>query len=126
MWLAKHSGTVHNEMSMDGMTAAHAAALEGHLECMAFLLSSAGCSALARDRAANTPLHYGRTKRILRPKFKDSDLLCHVRLSHTCTVLTTSTIGKISVFSQLINQSSVLFRFSGSLWSPFLCGVAYG
>ena len=59
MWLAKHSGTAHNDMSVDGMTAAHAAALEGHLECMAFLLSSAGCSALARDRAANTPLHYG-------------------------------------------------------------------
>lgn len=59
MWLTKHSGTAHNDMSVDGMTAVHAAALEGHLECMAFLLSSAGCSALARDRAANTPLHYG-------------------------------------------------------------------
>lgn len=59
MWLAKHSGTAHNDMSVDGMTAAHTAALEGHLECMAFLLSSAGCSALARDRGANTPLHYG-------------------------------------------------------------------
>lgn len=45
---------------MDGMTAAHAAALEGHLECLVFLLGSAGCSALARDRAANTPLHYGK------------------------------------------------------------------
>ena len=44
---------------MDGMTAVHAAALEGHLECLAFLLASAGCRALARDRAANTPLHYG-------------------------------------------------------------------
>ena len=54
-----HSGTVHWEMSVDGMTAAHASALEGHLECLAFLLGSAGCSALARDRAANTPLHYG-------------------------------------------------------------------
>lgn len=59
VWLAKHSGTAHCEMSVDGTTAVHAAALEGHLECMAFLLSSAGCSALARDRAANTPLHYG-------------------------------------------------------------------
>lgn len=59
MWLAKHSGTAHNDMTVDGMTATHAAAFEGHLECMAFLLSSAGCSALARDRAANTPLHYG-------------------------------------------------------------------
>lgn len=54
-----HSGTVHWEMSVDGMTAAHASALEGHLECLAFLLGSAGCSALTRDRAANTPLHYG-------------------------------------------------------------------
>lgn len=95
MWLVKHSGAVHNEMSVDGMTAAHAAALEGHLECMAFLLSSAGCSALARDRAANTPLHYGRTKRNLPLKFKDSDQigLYHVRLSHTCTVLTTSIVA---------------------------------
>lgn len=58
-WLAKHSGTFHREMSVDGMTAVHAAALEGHLGCLVFLLSSTGCSALARDRTANTPLHYG-------------------------------------------------------------------
>ena len=42
MWLAKHSGTAHNDMSVDGMTAAHAAAHEGHLEL------NAGVTYLAR------------------------------------------------------------------------------
>ena len=41
------------------MTAAHAAALQGHFSCLVFLLGSAGCRALVRDKIANTPLHYG-------------------------------------------------------------------
>ncbi|KAK3701094.1 hypothetical protein QZH41_004873 [Actinostola sp. cb2023] len=57
-WLAKRTATVHSEASIDGMTAAHAAAQEGHLECLAFLIQCAGCSGLARDKSGCTPMHF--------------------------------------------------------------------
>ncbi|XP_048580493.1 protein phosphatase 1 regulatory subunit 12A isoform X2 [Nematostella vectensis] len=58
IWLAKRSATTHSQVSVDGMTAAHAAAQEGHLECLRFLIMSAGCSGLARDRSGCTPMHF--------------------------------------------------------------------
>ena len=63
MWLAKHSGTVYSEVTVDGMTAVHAAAQEGFLDCLEFLVGSVGCSGLARDRGGNTPMHFGKAWR---------------------------------------------------------------
>jgi ankyrin repeat protein len=58
-WLTKRSATVHSQVSIDGMTAAHASAQEGHLDCLAFLIQCAGCSGLARDKSGCTPMHFG-------------------------------------------------------------------